>query len=347
LILPRTAIRRRILRPAAVAVFVISLGLTLPGAAMADDGRIKLTLLPVGQAGSFFDLTMGPGRTRTFEVDIANDGDSAIAARTYGADVYTIVNGGFGGRLRDQPRTGTTTWIDYPTAVLQLASGERTRRTFTVKVPPDAQPGEYITSLILENDRPIQGVGAIGLAQVVRQAVAVVVTVPGRRTPELAIGTVSHDVVAGRSIVRVAVENVGNVRLKPQVGFVLTDPSGRQVSQATFQMDTFYSHTDTFVEFPLAALLTTGTYLVELTLDDAAQAVHVERSKVVFDVEAPAVPSATTGLVPDLIGVDQAPDSTAPVAFFLLVGVLLAIGLGILGAWLRGTRRSGRTRSGS
>ena len=114
---------------------------------MADPGQIKLALLPVGQPGSYFDLTMRPGESRSFEITIANDGDSSIAARTYAADVYTIINGGFGARLRGEPETGMTSWLDYPTRVLQLAAGSRADSSFTVAVPAGTGPGEYITSL--------------------------------------------------------------------------------------------------------------------------------------------------------------------------------------------------------
>ena len=78
------------------------------GPALAGGEQIRLALLPVGQRGSFFDLVMLPGDSRTLAVDISNDGAAALAARTYAADVYTIINGGFGGRLHDEPETGTT-----------------------------------------------------------------------------------------------------------------------------------------------------------------------------------------------------------------------------------------------
>ena len=262
------------MRLAIVALVAVGAALVAPAAALAREGQLKLALRPVGQPGSYFDLTMKPGETRTFKVIIANDGKTAVAAATYAADVYTITNGGFGGRLRDEPQTGATGWIDYPADVLQLDPGDSTRRSFTVAVPRSAAPGEYITSLVLENDQPILDPAAVGLNQIVRQAVAVVVTVPGRRSPGLAIGTAAHKVAAGRSIVQIAVENTGNIRLKPIVGFTLVDPAGTQISQATVQMDTFYAHTDAFVEFPLATLLPPGTYSVGLTLDDAGQGIR-------------------------------------------------------------------------
>ncbi len=203
---------------------------------------------------------MAPGETRSLEIDIGNAGTAELAARTYAADVYTIINGGFGARLRDDPQTDTTRWLSYPTQVLRLAAGAGVRRTFAVAVPTDAAPGEYITSLVLENDQPIRGSGAVGLDQVVRQAVAVVVTVPGPRSPGLAIGRASHKVVAGRSVVSIGVENTGNVRLKPLVTFALVDTTGTEISHSTMRMDTFYAHTQTSVEMQLAELLPPGTY---------------------------------------------------------------------------------------
>src|ERR1700690_1119730 len=143
---------------------------------------------------------MAPGETRTFAVEIANDGDAALAARSYAADVYTIINGGFGARLRDAPRTGATNWLDSSTTVEDLQPGQGIRRAFAVSVPADAGPGEYITSLVLENDQPIRGTGPVPPNQILRQAVAVVAPVPGQRLPALAIGEASHTVVDGTSV---------------------------------------------------------------------------------------------------------------------------------------------------
>lgn len=83
----RRASRGLGLRLATLALISASVALVAPGTALAADSPIKLALLPVGQAGSFFDLTMTPGATRTFAVTIANDGGAALAVRSYAADV--------------------------------------------------------------------------------------------------------------------------------------------------------------------------------------------------------------------------------------------------------------------
>ena len=310
---------------ALLSLFILALA--GPITASAADGGLKLVLAPVGQPGPFFELTMRPGDSVRLEVDLANDGDTEVSARTYAADVYTITNGGYGGRLRDAPQTGTTTWLAYPTTVLALGVGEHATRELTVTVPLDAGPGEYLSSLVLENDAPVRMHGNIGFDQVVRQAIAVVITVPGVREPRLTIGAARHDIVAGKSIVSVAVQNEGNTRLRPIVDFTLRDATGAQVSQTTFGMDTFYARTDTLVAVPLAALLLPGRYTVDLGLTDAPQAVDVAAALDL--VVAEPSPAAREGIAgPALTGVVQGPAGQSKGLGLGAALVLLVVGIG-------------------
>lgn len=328
------------------ALLAVLAVIVAPGAAIAATGQVKLALTPVDQPGSYFDLTMRPGETRSIKVDIANVGEAPLVARTYAADVYTIINGGFGGRLRSAPQTDTTQWLDYPSVVLELAVGSETRRSFSVAVPADAESGEYITSLVVENDEPILGDGTVALNQVVRQAVAVVITVPGIRSPALEIGAASHSVLAGNSVVSVQVENTGNVRLKPIIEFTLLDAVGAQVSKASMQMDTFYAHTKTTVEIQLAALLLPGSYSVSLELDDAAQAAGANDPSIVLVVDAPFEPGKDQGVVPGLTEVTQggARDAGIPLAVWAIV-VVASVLLATLVACLVILLRRDRTTS--
>lgn len=323
--------------------------LAAPLTAIAAEAGVELAVRPVDQPGTFFDVTMRPGETRTLEVELANVGDEALAARTYAADVYTIINGGFGARLRDEPQTGATLWLDYSTDVLELPPGRGIRRTFDVAVPADAEPGEYITSLVLENDEPTRGTGDIALDQIVRQAVAVVVTVPGPREPALATGEASHKTVADKSVVAVEVSNTGNVRLKPVAELVLRDESGAEVSRATVPMDTFYARTETLVEVPLAALLQPGGYTVDLSLVDAAENVRAAGQAMPLVVEAPPVPEGGQGTVPGLTDIARAiRDGTVPLSLVLAIAVgavlLIVIASLVLVTWRR--RRRTRTLAG-
>jgi hypothetical protein len=327
------------------AILGIALAFAAPAAMLAADDQIRLGLTPVGQPGPYFDLVMKPGDTRTLEVDILDAGDAPLAARTYAADVYTIVNGGFGGRLRGEARTGMTRWLDYPTDVLDLRPGDAVRRSFTVAVPANATPGEYIAGLVLENDLPITGAGPVILDQIVRQAVAVVVTVPGRRAPALAIGSATYTLAAQGPIVSVAVENTGNVRLKPVVTFALSDAAGVVVDRRSVSMDTFYAHTATFIEVPLAMALAPGGYTVRLSLSDVGEGVQAGDAGIALVVaEPPAIAPVDDG-GPDVTQVLAAlgDGSLAPLVIGSLVlgSLLLATAIGVVVV-----RRRRRTEDG-
>ncbi len=301
--------------------------LVLASPTSAEVNGIELGLVPVGQPGSFFDVSMLPGETRILEVEIANHGSADIMARTYAADVYTIINGGFGGRLRGEAATGTTLWLDYQTELLDLAVGDRSLRSFTISVPADAGPGEYITSLILENEDAVEHAGVVGARQVVRQALGVIVTVPGVRSPAMEVGQAEHLLVAGRSVLSVAVSNPGNVRLKPLVELSLRDAGGRLVSHASVQMDTFYAVNDSTVEVPLDALLLPGTYTIEVAVEDVAQGILSVAIRG-FTVAAEATPAPAARRVPGLTDVNQGEIGAFPwPAVALLAGVSLVIAL--------------------
>ena len=333
--------RRAKPRQRVLAGLVGALLFSVVGVSGVSADEVKLIFLPVGQPGPYFDVTMRPGEKRAFEVSVGDAAAAPIAIRTYAADVYTIINGGFGGRLRDEARSGMTTWLDYPSATMELRAGEAVQRPFTVTVPLDAGPGEYIASLVLENEEPIHTDGTVSINKFVRQAVAVVVTVPGERLPRLTIGAASHQVVAGRSIVSIAVANPGNVRLKPAVGFTLFDASGATISQTRLQMDTFYARTSTVVEVPLAALLLPGAYTIRLSLDDSNEGAAADAEAIPLMVVALAAASTAEGGTPDLAAVDQGAGrelKDPPLGLVALVGLLVVAGI-ILGAHLMRRRR--------
>jgi hypothetical protein len=338
--------RGRAARLVILGLVGLLLALVAPTAALAQATRIKLALQPIGQTGSFFDLTLRPGETRRLAVEISNAGTAAIATRTYASDVYTIVDGGFGARLRNEPQTGVTHWLDYRTDVVGLSVGEAVRRMFRVAVPRNAGPGEYITSIVLENEDPIRDSGPVALDQIVRQAVAVVITVPGLRAPALSIGRASHSVVAGKSVVAIAVGNPGNVRLKPFAAFTLRDAAGLQVSQTNLPMDTFYADTSTSIEVPLDRLLLPGTYTVRLSLDDAIQGVRAT-GVADFIVEPPPAPIASgEDAILGLIPVIQVGPSGASLPA-IVIGIT-AVGLGLvslIGLLSFVLRRRSRTRT--
>jgi hypothetical protein len=298
-------------------------------------GPIKLGLKPVGVAGSNFKITMQPGETRGLAVSLNNYGADPVIARTFAANAYSLVNGGFGVRLDGEPISDTTTWLTYPAGDTELAAGTAIEREFSVAVPAATPPGEYLTGIVLQNAEATSndtGQGGMVLKQIMRQVVAVSIDVPGTRTPALALGPVSHSIVANRSMIAVAVHNLGNVRLTPTGDFVLWDKTGLEVTRFAIAMDTVYAHTDTTAEVPFSTKLNPGAYTAELKLEDAS-GLSVTSRILPLIIPEPVVDATPLGVgeVPPLAQANQIP--LAPVASmnpWMLVGIAFGAGLGLM-----------------
>ena len=260
----------RVQHAAATIVALLAIGwLATAAPATAAGGAPRLGLTPVDHEGAYFQLTLDPGEQRSLRVEAANFGDSDVDARTYVADAYSIVNGGFGADLFGSPPSGTSLWVQYPAQEAKLGPQDAIVLDFDVTVPVGTPPGEYVTSLVIENVDPHRGTGSVAIDQVNRNAIAVAIDVPGAERAELEIGAVDHQVTGGFSVVTFEIDNPGNRHLRPAGEFRLFDAAGRELAASPRTMDSVYAGTSTLLEAPMAELLPAGEYCAELRLTDA------------------------------------------------------------------------------
>lgn len=290
----------------------------------ADQSPVKLSLRPVGQDGSYFALAMEPGETRQLAVELGNQGADAIEAYTYAADAFTVTNGGFGAKERGSEPTGTTLWLSYSPGVLQLPVEQGLTRDFSVTVPAGTEPGQYLTSLVLENNVAVEGSGDVALDQIIRQAIAVSIEVPGPSEPALELGTAEHTMTTNQSVINVALANTGNTNLKPAGELIISDADGAVVSEAPITMNTLYAHTDTHVSTTLAGALEPGDYTLSVTLTDARTGTTVTGTKMPFTVTTPPAAESTAGTqVSELPRIVQ--DAQSGITPYLLAAVAMLI----------------------
>jgi hypothetical protein len=247
----------------------------------------QFVLAPVGQSGTYFTLTADPGSKTKLTVALGNAGTESVKARTYAADAYTLINGGFGIKSEDEPSTGTTTWLGYHAKSLDLAPGQLVKRSFTVSIPKDTAPGQYITGIVLQTANPI-AIGDSGmLKQTIAKAIAVFITVPGPVKPQLAIGKASLKQTEVATSLVVEIANPGNVLLKPEGTVTMTSAGGQPVLSAPVAMGSVYAGTATTLEIPvLTTVLAPGTYNVAVALQDKATGVHAEAPSLSVTVAA-------------------------------------------------------------
>jgi hypothetical protein len=283
----------------------------VPVAAQDQDTAPRLSITPVGVDGSYFAFELSPGEQRELAVELGNFGSEMVEVRTYAADVLTQTNGGFGAKLAGEPVSGTTTWVDYPDDTFEMKAGEKRVQGFKVTVPDGAHPGEYITSLVIQNAEPV-GIGdatpgaGFSVNQVLRQVIAVAITIPGLREPGLEIGEVSYQATAAATGLYVAVTNSGNVHLSPDAEIVLRDANGSEVTRASMTMGSFYSETSTSIVVGLLQPLDPGEYRVSVTLSEDGipntDPIKVTRDDLLLTVAAPEV-SGTPA--PETIGIES------------------------------------------
>jgi len=308
----------------------------LPGVLQADVPPLGLVALE--ESGPFFDATIAAGDTRSFEVERVNPNDAVVEARTYVGVVSTIVNGGFGAADSTAKISGASTWVDYPTGLLTLEAQERDTAAFTVTVPADTAPGQYVSSIVLENAVAEAGTGTVALDRIVRQAVAISIRVPGELEPAFSLGQASLGLTAGTSVITVATENGGNQHLAPEGTMTLMDATGAVISTHPITMGSFYAGTSTSVAVALGSPLAPGDYTLTLELTDVPTGVSASVVDVPLSIAEP-----------DLF--DQAKEFLAPITNLappgftpLLIGLLVAGLLGLILAAVLGIRHLRRRR---
>jgi hypothetical protein len=270
-----------------------------PATPVVVSGVPLLAFAPTESERGFFELTLEPGQSATVSVRIANVGEEAYTLVTYAADVYTRVNGGAESRLKDEPVSGATEWLDYPTETFDLQPAQEMTRDIVVTVPEGTVPGEYTSSVVIQNLDPIEGAseGGIGMLQVIRQAVAVAITVPGPAEPSLSINEATYSLAPAYASVLVTVENTGHVRLAPVATMALTDVDGTEITSATLEMETFFPGTQANLEFPLVRTLDPGDYQVAVSLEDTEHQASAGPADLTMTIEqAEGTPVAETSI---------------------------------------------------
>lgn len=339
-------IRRTLLAARAIAIVVI---LASWGALSAEaaSSPVRLGLTPVGQPGPYFELTMSPGQVRRLEVAVGNFGGDSVVARTYAADVYSLVNGGFGAQVTDSAPTGTTTWLDFPTQEVRLTAGASVAVDFQVAVPPGTQSGQYLTSLVVESTQPSPGdAGSVTVNQVNRVAIAVAIDVPGPRHPGLLIGGVTHKMAGDTSFLSFAVDNPGNVHLKPAGELTLRESNQIEIARETVTMDSVYAGSNTHLEVHLAAPLRPGGYCAELSLTDPTTGASARTTCLSFDVAPAKSVQAGRGASSGIPVVQSVLDTAADHPLIVLIGLGAALMILTLLLAIGRRRRWGREGRG-
>jgi hypothetical protein len=327
-----------------VASAAVLLSTTLP--VLAADPAAKLGLRPVGVPGAYFDLHLRAGETKKLAVELGNYGSAPVTAATFASDAYSMIDGGLAVRLKDQSVSGTTDWLDYPAGTVTLEAGATTTRSFSVTVPADARPGDYVTGLVVQSEAAIGGSGEVAFNQVVRQVVAVAINVPGPAEPGLTLPSASlRTTPAGLVWLDFRVDNTGRRNLKLAGDYVIRDAAGVELVRHAVTMSTVFAGDPTTLAVALALTLSPGRYGATLCLADPAFDLRVCSGELSLAVASAVAPPASPTPSGSAAVPGGAADVTTIVIVALAIGLILGVVLGTI-VWLV-VRRRHRRRPGT
>ncbi|MGI8485674.1 MAG: WxL protein peptidoglycan domain-containing protein [Thermomicrobiales bacterium] len=240
----------------------------------------RFAIQPVGDyPNGYFEITLKPGESMQLTANVLGVDSASVKLRAYATNALNIVNGGFAaGDEKDAP-SGATTWLDFKAESFQITGNEQKKMTFSVTVPKDAKPGQYVAALVAQTDGPIAIPGMTTFNQIIRSAISVAITVPGKVTPGFTLGAPSFDAGSAAPKLVIPVANTGNILVKPKGELTVTTKDGKPVAKAPVEMGSVYGGYTTTLEITLPEQLQPGDYLVSGKLTDPASKVSVPVDK--------------------------------------------------------------------
>jgi hypothetical protein len=284
-----------------------------PAASPEADSGPRFVIRPKeGADGDYFTVEAEAGTTNDLTVVLGNADDEPLKLRTYVNDTVPMTNGGFSIAEETVPPAGTATWIDYAAETFEFAPGEGVERTFTVTIPEDAAPGQYIAGLALQTADPLEVEGTSLFNQIIRKTIAVFIIVPGPEEPAFTLGEPQLMTDGALNRIEIPVQNTGNVLIKPQGELTLTDGSGKEVVTAPIAMGSVYAGTTAPLSIALTTAVPDGDYTMSVALTDEATGAKAsidEQTIAITSEEAAPAVFALTGdvaLMPDAADPDFA-----------------------------------------
>ena len=261
-----------------------------------DSQAVHFSLHAVGDFENdyFDDVEATPGETADLEVMVINWKDDPVDIRLYPANAHNAINGGFQAGEREEDLSGSALWLDISIADLTLEPGERRSVPFSVAVPEDTDPGQYISAIVAEtaDTMPIPGEDQINHS--IRYAISVGVLVPGDVNASMELGNPTYSEIS----LDIPISNTGKVLVRPTGDVVLFDGNGDEVLTSPIELGSIYAGNSTLISFGLPTQLPDDEYHLSIQLADPESGYEVSLTDVPVEfVSVVAEPLGSISLV--------------------------------------------------
>lgn len=275
-----------------------------PEAADPSPPATKFGIYPIGDfKNPWFQVEIDAGSTVQLTAGVLNAGTEPVALRSFAANAYNTPNGGFAAATEEEPPTGPTRWVDYSGDSFVLEPGELREQPFTISVPPNTAPGQYVTALVVRTEGEVELPGVSVFDHVIRGAVSIEIMVPGSIALEFSLGDPEVRLDSAMPVLTVPIHNTGNVMVFPEGEVMVTTPDGEQVLTSDVKMGSVYGGGSTEIRIVLPEQLPVDEFLLSADLTDAATGTtaSIEAAPVAVvdpEVDAPLFQVDAVGVTP-------------------------------------------------
>jgi hypothetical protein len=225
----------------------------------------------ISKQGHFFLLDAAPGSTITQSFRVNNPNDHPVSVTIEAVDAITGELTGVQLGKPGSPKSLTSRWVVVSTPEITLAPSTYRDIPFTVHVPADANPGQYLAGV--SASVPLSAAdaaaakapsGQAGFSMAIRfqRAIAVEIDVPGPRAPRLQVSGVDPQATPGGVNLGVHMANVGNAFARGSGVIRVADTNTDQ----SFKIDTFVAGTSIVYPMQWTKTVVPGTHHVEVDL---------------------------------------------------------------------------------
>ncbi|GIF16240.1 WxL protein peptidoglycan domain-containing protein [Actinoplanes teichomyceticus] len=214
------------------------LGLTA-GPALAQEGDVAWAVRTAsntyGSDRSSYSYAVNPGGSARDSLVVANRGAGPLRLSVYAADGLTTAAGQLDLLPRDRPSRGVGAWVEPATGTVTVPAGRTVEVPFTVSVPADATPGDYVGG-ILTSLAPPDPTARVAVER--RLGIKIKLRVGGDLAPALAVEDLRVDwhgsaAAEGDARVTYTLHNTGNAVQSARQAVTLTGPFGWFRTDAT------------------------------------------------------------------------------------------------------------------
>ncbi len=255
------------------AAFIASAGAIAPAAAGKFGDVVGATASPGSKIapGHYYLLDATPGATLTQSIRVNNPNDHPVTVTIEAVDATTGESTGVQLARPGSAKALTSRWIVVSTPQVTLAPGTARDLPFTVHVPANAGPGQYLAGVsasvpLSAADNPASQAqpdqAGFSLAVRFQRAIAVELDVAGPKAPNLQVTGVDPKAISGGVDLGIHMTNGGNAFAHGS-GVMRVADTGTDVS---FKIDTFVP--GTAIVYPMAWTKTVvpGSHHVEVDL---------------------------------------------------------------------------------